>query len=73
MSTLYLPGDSPASWQNRNAGTLNEAWGADMENAPTFLPVSDYEAGRRDGIMIGLILGALSGSIIMMLVALIVW
>ena len=73
MSTLYLPGDSPAPWQNRTAGTVNEPWAADMQADPTFLPVSDYEAGRRDGIMLGLVLGALSASIIMVLIGLIIW
>lgn len=73
MSTLYAPGGTSPSWQNRDAGTLNDTWGADIQNAPTFIPVSDYEAGRRDGVMIGLILGALSGAIISMLIGFIIW
>lgn len=70
MSSFYLPGDTPTPWQNRD---VNVPVNSRMErNALAILPVSDYEAGRRDGIMIGLMLGALSGSIIVALIGLIV-
>lgn len=69
MSSFYISGDTPAPWQNSDASVLSNPL---MErNAPAILPVSEYEAGRRDGIMIGLMLGALSGSIIVALIGLI--
>jgi|GEM_PF-3569285 len=66
MSTLYLPGDASTSWQPQDSAPRTDAWAPDP-NVPVFLPVTDYDAGRRDGIMIGLILGAISGSVIVAL------
>ncbi len=73
MSTLYAPSGTSTSWQNRDASTLHDTWAAELQNAPMLLPASEYEAGRRDGVMVGLILGALSGAIIALLLGFIIW